>query len=579
MTNSRHYLGLVGAIALGAILRFWHLDLKPLWMDEVITAIFSLGKNYHDLPLDVLFPLERVQEIFTFHPGVSCSQIATNVDTQSTHPPLFFCAMYRWLSWMTPLGTEWVTKLRSLPALLGVATIPAMYCLNRIAFSKSSGIIAALVMATSPFAVYLSQEARHYTAPMFLITLSLLGLIQIQRDIFERSRLRFWVWLSWTVVNILGFYVHYFFALAFISEIATLIFIAYRYQLNIVIIKKIWLFLLISLTTISISFLPWLLVVFNHIRRTETNWLPTPSYFSPLYQTLINWVLMIINFPVEHQLLPVAIISVLIMVSFSIWTGRKVFQGLHFLLSNNQNYISTITLLTFTIGVVLEFSIIIYIFQKDISVVPRYHFVYYPSFCALLAAGIDFSRKNQKFILVFLTISIISCIFVNFNLAFQKPFLPEKVAQNMNLNPTIPIMLVTGYGSYQDVALGLSFALALEQLRNTNKLDNFAFINQNSTVIPFWQKLAQFSVPDVSQLNLWIVAPGLRRRDYQPQVKLSSGQIVCNIDPTKHYRIGIPYQLYRCIVGGSGSATSAALSTSSLTNRRQKAEVKSLTMY
>ncbi|OCQ92966.1 hypothetical protein BCD64_09565 [Nostoc sp. MBR 210] len=550
MTNSRHYLGLVGAIALGAILRFWHLDLKPLWMDEVITAIFSLGKNYHDLPLDVLFPLERVQEIFTFHSGVSCSQIATNVDTQSTHPPLFFCAMYRWLSWMTPLGTEWVTKLRSLPVLFGVATIPVMYYLNRIAFSQSSGIIAALVMATSPFAVYLSQEARHYTAPMFLITLSLLGLMKIQQDIFERSRFRFWVWLSWTVVNILGFYVHYFFALAFISEIATLIFIAYRYQLHIVIIKKIWLFLLISLTTIGIGFLPWLLVVLNHAQRTETNWLPTPNYISPLYQTLINWVLMLINFPVENQHLPVAIISVLIMVLFSIWTGRKVFQGLHFLSSNNKNNISTITLLTFTIGVVLEFLIIIYISQKDISVVPRYHFVYYSSFCALLSAGINYTKRSRKSISGFLTISIISCIFVIYNFAFQKPFLPEKVAQNMNLDPTIPTMLVTGYGSYQDVALGLSFALALEQLRNANKSDNFAFINQNSPVIPFWQKLAQLPIPNSSQLNLWIVAPGLRRRDYQPQVKLSSGQIVCNIDPTQHYRIGIPYQLYRCIAGG-----------------------------
>ncbi|WP_335337785.1 hypothetical protein [Nostoc piscinale] len=133
----------------------------------------------------------------------------------------------------------------------------------------------------------------------------------------------------------------------------------------------------------------------------------------------------------------------------------------------------------------------------------------------------------------------------------------------MNLDPTIPIMLVTGYSSYQNVALGLSFALALEPLRNANKSDNFAFVNQNSPVIPFWQKLAQLPIPDSSPLNLWIVAPGLRKRDYQPQVKLSNEQIICNIDPTQHYRIGIPYQLYRCIAGGG----------------RQEAEGKSLTMY
>ncbi|MBE9208094.1 glycosyltransferase family 39 protein [Nostoc sp. LEGE 06077] len=548
MINSRvslHYIGLVGAIALGAILRFWHLDLKPLWMDEVITSIFSLGKNYHDLPLDVLFPLERVQEIFTFNPGVSCSQIATNVDTQSTHPPLFFCAMYGWLSWMTPLGTDWVTKLRSLPALFGVATIPAMYWLNRLAFSKSSGIVAALVMATSPFAVYLSQESRHYTAPMFLITLSLLGLMQIQQDIFRRSRFRFWVWLLWTIVNSIGFYVHYFFALAFIAEIATLILLIYQYQLEFAIIKKVWLFLFISTATVFISFVPWLLGIFNHIQRTETNWLPTPNYISPLYQTLINWVLMTISLPVENQPLPVAIISVLMMIGFFIWLANKVFPGLRGLLLDKKTNIATNILLTFTLFVILEFLIIIYFFGKDITVVPRYNFVYYPSFCALLAVGINSTFKNQKSIPIFLIISFISCICVVNNLAFQKPFQPEKVAYNMNLEPSTPLMLVTGYGSYQDVALGLSFALALEPLRNADTLDNFAFINQNSSVIPFWQKLSQLSITDTSKLNLWIVAPGLRRRDYQQQVILS-GQTVCHIDPKHHYRIGIPYQLYRC---------------------------------
>ena len=93
MTKSKyflHYLSLTALVLLAAILRFWHLDLKPLWMDEVITAIFSLGKNYNDLPLDVVLPLENWRNFFTFEPGVSCSQIAENLSLQSTHPPLFF---------------------------------------------------------------------------------------------------------------------------------------------------------------------------------------------------------------------------------------------------------------------------------------------------------------------------------------------------------------------------------------------------------------------------------------------------------------------------------------------------------
>ena len=46
--KARHYLTLAAIVLLGALLRFWHLDLKPLWLDEVITALFSLGRNYYE---------------------------------------------------------------------------------------------------------------------------------------------------------------------------------------------------------------------------------------------------------------------------------------------------------------------------------------------------------------------------------------------------------------------------------------------------------------------------------------------------------------------------------------------------
>ncbi|WGV27188.1 glycosyltransferase family 39 protein [Halotia branconii] len=547
MTNPRHYLSLAGAIALGAILRFWHLDLKPLWMDEVITAIFSLGKNYHDLPLNVAFPLERVQELFTFQPGVSCDQIAENVANGSTHPPLFFCGMYRWLGWMTPLGSEWVEKLRSLPALFGIGAIMAIYGVNRTAFSPKSGIIAALIMAVSPFAVYLSQEARHYTMPMFLITLSLLGLIQIQRNIFDGQRLRIWVWILWTIINSVSFYVHYFCVLAFVAEIATLFILISYGKAKITNQRQIWLILILSTSAVVISFVPWLLVTWHHFQSSETNWLPSPNFIAPLYQTLISWVLMIIALPVENQPPLITAICGLLMVSFAIWIGRQVLKGLKILWLKNTTHLATFTLLSFTIFIILQFLAIVYLFKKDITAVPRYAFVYYPSFCALLAASINTS-KSSKFIVS--SIGLISCLFIVNNLAFQKPFQPEKVAHNINLEPAIPVMLVIGYSNNQDIALGLSFALALEKLRSYTSTsiihsDSLVLLDKKPNLSVLWNKLAQMPVPKISKLNLWIVGPGMRRRDYPKQVALSR-QTTCNIDSTHHYRIGIPYQLYRC---------------------------------
>ncbi|MBN3896067.1 MAG: hypothetical protein HWQ41_12600 [Nostoc sp. NOS(2021)] len=589
---SLHDLGLPGVIILGAILRFWHLDLKPLWMDEVITAIFSLGKNYNDLPLDVVFPLERVQELFTFQPGISCSQIAKNVATQSTHPPLFFCSMYSWLGWMAPLGSQWVEKLRSLPALFGVGAIAAIFGVNYIAFSRESGIIAAAIMAVSPFAVYLSQEARHYTMPMLLITLALLGLMQIQKDIFEResfglaslgkaaptrTRIRFWIWLLWAIINSIGLYVHYFFALAFIAEIATIVVLMYWGKTQIFNKRQIWLALIVSTSGVVISFIPWLVVTLSHIQRSETSWLPAPTHITPLYQTLISWILMVIALPVENQLLPIAVIYGFLMVIFAIWVGREIFKGLKLLWLQRTTYLAILTLLSFTIFVLLQFFFIAYFLGKDITIVPRYHFVYYPSVCAIIAASLNKSTEiantkfrrldlSQKSIFIFLLFGLISCVFVVSNLAFQKPFHPEQVAQNMNLEPAVPLMLVVGYSHYQDVALGLSFAIALEQLRSQNpsgelkinnladkskgfnaaiNSDSFAFLQKSPDLSNVWKKLSQMAAPATSKLNLWVVGSGMRKRDYPQHLELS-GQTSCTIDPEHYYRIGVPYQLYRC---------------------------------
>jgi uncharacterized membrane protein len=579
MTKRRiylHYLGLFAAIVLGAFLRFGNLDLKPLWLDEVMTAVFSVGKSYNDLPLDLVLPLESVKQMFAFKPGVSCLQIATNVAHQSTHPPLFFCGMYSWLSFLSPLGQDWVEKLRSVPALFGVGAIAAIYGVNRIAFSPKAGIMAAFIMAGSPFAVYLSQEARHYTVPMLLISLALLGLMKIQQDISNRKKISFWVWIEWVNINIIGLYVHYFFILALVAQIGTLILLMYWRRAAVHIQRQIWQALIISTSVILLAFIPWLMVLFNHANRSETEWLASPQHIAPVYQTLMAWVLMVIALPVENQPLPIIAISVLFMLISALWIGSSFFRGLRLLWQNPTTHLPTFTLLIFTGLVLLELVAIAYILRKDITLVPRYHFIYYPSFCALLAASFcarkkPITGKIQPFYIL-LFIGIISSIFVISNLAFQKSFTPEKVAQNMNQEPSVPLMLVVGYRDYQDVALGLSFALALDaardvardvtdelSVRTTNNLSatsatksvaasvasEVAIFKQVPDFSSVWRKLSVLPPPKASQLNLWVVAPGIWRRDYPQQVALSS-QMTCNIDTSQHYRIGVPYQLYRC---------------------------------
>lgn len=549
MVSRLHYLALAGAIALGAILRFWHLDSKFLWLDEVITAIFSLGRNYHDVPLDVVFPLERLEQIFTFQPA-SCSQIANNLATQSTHPPLFFCLMHSWFEWINPVAPNWVWTLRALSAVFGTIAIAAIYLLNTTAFSPTAGLMAAAMMAVSPFGVYLSQEARHYTLPVLAITLSLVGLLLIQQDLFVRRRSRWGIWLFWAIVNIIGLYIHYFFILALASEIVTLLALMYWYRHNLP--RHSVLAFCLTMLAILASFMPWLPTLVVHFTRPETSWIPTPHNVAPIYQIFASWVLMIVALPVENQPLAIAILFSLVMLLFGSWVMWRSYRGIRNLAQLPGVNLSVFALASFTLIVLLEFLTIVYGLHKDITVVPRYNFVYYPSFIALLAAGLanaDIKSKQTKFFtisrnfyyLLFIS-SLISCILVVFNFGFQKAYNPAQVATDMIQEPNIPLLVVVGYKDYQDVALGLSFALALDRV-NFGR-GEFAFFKRSPSYDLVWQKLAQLPSIEASKLNLWVVAPGLRRREYPPNLQI--GRTDCRINPQQHYRLGVPYQLYQC---------------------------------
>src|SRR5919202_498148 len=606
MDNSKnlslHYLTLAGVIALGVTLRFWNLDLKPLWLDEVLTALLSLGHRYNDVPLDVLFPPSTLQELFTLQPDRSCAEIAQAVATESTHPPLFFCLMHQWLNWVEPVAQPLSWKLRSLPALLGVTAIAATYCINRLIFSPAAGLMGAAVMAVSPFAVYLSQEARHYTLPMLFIILALLGLMQIQHALYSRQQLpRPVVWLLWGIVNSIGCYVHYFFILAFIAQLLTLT--GLMYWRRRIVPKGSWVGVTLVVVGVAVSYLPWLSVMLGSVGRSETGWLPKPQHIAPLYQTFLAWLSMAIALPVEGQPLWIQIPALLLTIVFGSWVGWQGFRGLKSLWQQPETHIATFTLSCFILCVLLQFAAIIYLLGKDITVAPRYHFVYYPAVCALLGAsftatGLKVGRLNvgrlnvgrlnvgrlnpssnlqlanlqpvtpTKPATLFLSVSLLSCIFVVSNLAFLKSFHPQQVARDMYLDRNVPIMMVVGYHNFQDVALGLSFALAIDQLHR-NSLEglaeaSFAFLHPEPSYESVWEKLSKLPILSVPRLNLWVVAPGLRRREYPQQLAIAQGtqpnaiapkrQRVaianptrCTINPSQHYRIGVPYQLYLCI--------------------------------
>jgi hypothetical protein len=93
--------------------------------------------------------------------------------------------------------------LRSLSALAGTATIPVAYGAGVVLVSRRAGLVAAALVATSPFLVWYSQEARSYALFALLGATSVLAFgLALRGD-------RRWL-AGWCVVGSLTLATHYF---------------------------------------------------------------------------------------------------------------------------------------------------------------------------------------------------------------------------------------------------------------------------------------------------------------------------------------------------------------------------------
>ena len=180
----------------------------------------AVGNSFRTVPINQAIALDTLLKPLQLNPDAKISDVIHNLMTESTHPAVYFGLNHLWMQLfpkVDSLASFWAA--RSLSAILGVASIPAIFGLGWLTFrSRLVGQIAAAMMAVSPFGIYLAQEARHYTLAILLIIASLCCLVIATRAIHRQSPLPIWVSLVWVVVNSLGIAVHYFFTLTLCAE-------------------------------------------------------------------------------------------------------------------------------------------------------------------------------------------------------------------------------------------------------------------------------------------------------------------------------------------------------------------------
>ncbi len=161
-------MALLAVTVVGGVLRFYRIGRNGFWLDEA----FSVWMAEHPLPA-----------LFSW---------LTAIDQ---HPPLYYTLLHGWL-----LPGDEAAYVRMLSACLSTLTIPVLFLLVHRLAGVRAGLVAALILALSPFQVRFAQEARMYALLMLTVSLATLALVLILTDTGKPSS-RWWHrrWLAWAL--------------------------------------------------------------------------------------------------------------------------------------------------------------------------------------------------------------------------------------------------------------------------------------------------------------------------------------------------------------------------------------------
>lgn len=295
--RTRHWLVLL--VAAAAAIRFSTLGVQSFTTDEGFTveiARHSLG--------GVLGAVHR---------------------TESTPPLYYYLAWF----WGQLFGTS-EAGMRSLPALLGTATVPACFLATRELFSRAVALSTAALVAFSPLLIWYSQNARAYALLTLLLALDLWLFVRARRG----DRRALW-W--WGVISALALATHYFAIFTVAPEAAWLLFTSGREP-------RAWIAAAIP-AAMMLVLLPLLIYQDHHVARPWTTGYTIKDGVTGVAQEALvgpTWT------PVIHRL-GVAVTAVLVVIALVLLARNRV---------HREEAVTPLVLLAVLVGVPLAAAVV-----------------------------------------------------------------------------------------------------------------------------------------------------------------------------------------------------------------------------
>jgi uncharacterized membrane protein len=581
-----HFWLLVFWLVVGTALRFTNLESKPPWADEWATLVFSLGHSFLTIPLDRLISLDTLLLPLQIDSTAQAGDAIANLMKESTHPPVYFVLTHLWLKLFgNGEGLVSVWLARSLSALLGVVSIPAMFGLGWL-FCRSQhlstgdtaknsalpfvvGQIAAGLMAVSPYGIYLAQEARHYTLVILWIIASLACLIISLNHLQHQRKPPYWIILVWILVNSLGVATHYFVGLSLVAE--TIVLLSFwlknirsvgnnRFLDFKVLFSPRWQRIAIAIIGSVIGCSVWIFTWRDIPDSNLTEWIhhgnPWGSeFFEPLGR-LCAWIVsMLFLLPIEGTSVIVTVISAVLMMVTLLWLIVTLISSF-----KNQKQLSTnplfskiiITFILTAIVIVLFFT---YALDTDLTQAARFQFFYFPAIILEIApvfANIWHKVPPQQFsffpqktiVIVILIMGFLGGLTVINNFAYQKPDRPDLVVPTIIktqqlTNAETPVIIATVHKNHEQT--GEMIGLAWEWQRQ-NKVTlmspQFLLLHKKEDATVVTHNLHEILTQLPRPFALWLV-------NFSAPEAVEKQNCYANTD-FKHKVPGYSYRLYLC---------------------------------
>lgn len=564
--------------AIGLGLRFFHLTEKPLWTDEFSTLAFSLGNGFLTVPLDQILTPDQLLQPLKPNPDLGVYSVVRRLLNESNHPPLYFILTHLWLR-LFPTLDGWVSVwgARSLSALFGTLTIPAIFALGQFAFrSRLVGQVAAALMAVSPFGIYLAQEARHYTLPLLWIIASLGCLVAASRAIRNRVPLPMNICLLWIGVNVLGIATHYLVILALLVEAGVVLIMglvqSWREQGRWYPSAHWWRIVAVAIGTMA-GGMVWLPYLQDVQDSRLTQWILNTNrsgleWLDPVVQSLAGWISMIYLLPVQASSQPIIVLSGAGLILITLWTVPKLYRGLKSYTRQRETRLSVMVLGFYVFLAVLLFFGTTYFLDRDITSAFRYNFVYFPAVVVLVGAGLAsvwsgaiqlpqdpnasrwvkfLSTGSCRTVVLIWLFSLLGGLTVVENLGYQKTHRPDVVVQEIRQQSEGNVLIAIAHETHGQTGrlMGIAWELARTDAATPSSLTPrylLAHVNTQprSLIKTLRQALRQLPRP----LDLWL----LNMRDV-PDVPLDTlmDQQNCYRATRPQFVDGYRYELYRCL--------------------------------